>query len=98
MSDIQDPNQSILISPSGEITAINPTGKTWSLKELQTHVGGYIEVYPLPKKRGEPKRLLVLNEEGLLLGLPKNTMVSAIFGKGANIVGTVVVCPSRMFR
>ena len=98
MSNIQDPNQSILITPEGEISAINPTGKTWSLKELQSHVGGYIEVYPLPQKRGEPKRILVLNEEGLLHGLPKNTMVSAIFGKGANIAGTVVVCPSRMVR
>jgi hypothetical protein len=98
VSNIQDPNQSILITPSGEISAINPEGKTWSLKELQAHVGGYIEVYPLPQKRGEPQRFLVLNEEGLLHGLPKNWMVSAIFGKSANIVGTVVVCPSRMVR
>ena len=98
MSDIQDPNQSILITPAGEIRAIFPAGKTWTLKELQAHVGGYIELSPLPQKRGEPKRILVLNEEGLLHGLPKNTMVSAIFGKDANIVGTVVVCPSRMVR
>ncbi|MCH9837139.1 DUF3846 domain-containing protein [bacterium] len=98
MSDIQDPNQSILITPEGEVSAVDPEGETWSLSELQAHVGGYIEVYPLPHKRGEPKRILVLNEEGLLHGLPKNWMVSALLGEGANIVGTVVVCPSRMVR
>ena len=44
----------------GHVTSVSNT-----LENLQTHVGGYIEVF-----RGGPNWAIICNEEGKLLGLP----------------------------
>lgn len=94
-----DPKTPYMVTPDGDVTPFPPAnGKTFTLKELQAAVGGYIEVYPMPAKRGQPKRIVVMDEEGRLKGLPKNALVSQAFGLDALIVGTVIVCPSRMVR
>ena len=98
-----DPTTPVLIRSSGEITEFQPSGKTFSLKELQKAVGGYIEVVTLPpKSSGERriKRIMVMNEEGLLHRLPPNVVASAVFGAdlAVPIVGDVVICPSRLLR
>lgn len=99
---MSDPTTPLLITPEGEVTEFTPeNGKTFSLQELQAAVGGYVEVYPMPhvvQDGRKIKRIMVMNEEGRLRDLPKNAMASAVYGNTGHIVGTVVVCPSRMFR
>jgi len=82
------------------VTPIHPeSGKHFGLKELQKAVGGYIQTYPMPKtKSREIKRIMIMNEEGRLHGLPKNVVASAAFGPEGDIVGDVVICPSRMLK
>jgi len=59
---------------------------TWisdTLKNLQIHVGGPIEVVPLTHNS-----VIICNEEGKIDGLPPNFM----FGDVDMICGTVIVC------
>ena len=65
---------------------------------MQKAVGGYIQVVPMPRKSRDIKRIMVVNEEGLLHGLPPNVVASAAFGVEGRIVGDVVICPSRLLR
>lgn len=61
------------------------------LEELQRAVGGYIETVPLALK-GKAKVELVLNEEGKLLGLPKNRCLRDSNGNPYDtIVGSFLV-------
>ena len=53
------------------------------LKELQNAVGGYIERIVLPGDK-----VLVVNEEGLIHGLPANNIITARLGN--LILGDVV--------
>lgn len=81
---------------NGQVILVKPEdGKEFTLKELQTAVGGYIEpVIPLDKRSK-----LFVNEEGLIHNLPKNGHTQAIvnmkpyeFGpnKGFTIRGNAV--------
>ena len=56
-----------------------------TLEQLQKHVDGYIEVVCLPDDK-----LMVVNEEGTLNGLPRNIAASTIAKRP--IVGDVLVC------
>lgn len=55
-----------------------------SLEECQAAVGGLIEAVYLPEGR-----LMYVNENGLLLGLPVNELASAYAGR--SIVGDVLI-------
>ena len=70
-------------------------GKTFTLKELQDAVGGYIEVIRL-----NDGRLIIVNEEGLLQGLPVNIEATNILRRDHSttqyIVGTAIVCDADM--
>ena len=71
-------------------------GTDFSLEELQTIVDGYIEVVRL----GE-NRIMVVNEEGKLQGLPFNKRATnLVVGYGINdvIVGTALVCNRDMVK
>ena len=71
-------------------------GKFFTLKELQTIVGGYIECLSL--KNG---MTMVVNEEGKLEGLPYNDLATDIaYNSGYMdiIVGIVLVCPNKFIR
>ena len=57
-----------------------------SLSSLQKAVGGYIELVSLPKDEGE---LMIVNEEGLIHGLPVNPCACQLAEQ--IIVGDVVV-------
>lgn len=52
------------------------TKKPLSLKKMQQLIGGYIEFCPLPNGH-----VLVVNEDGLSLGLKTNTRFPFIVGK-----------------
>jgi len=74
-----------LITTTGEVREVRPTNaKTFSLEELQTFVGGYIEEVRLNGK------IMFVNEEGLLEGLAANRIASLEARR--TIVGDVLVC------
>ena len=49
-------------------------GQDYSLEEMQAIVGGYIETVPCK----QPGMMMVVNEEGKLLGLPRNDKATAL--------------------
>lgn len=82
---------------SGSAYGVEPAdGKKFTLKEMQDHVGGYIERVSL----GGNDEMWV-NEEGLLKGLPLNQKATALVrlrapGFPGLIVGDVLVkCVTR---
>lgn len=68
--------------PFGHMATIENT-----LRNLQRIVGGKIEVLQCGTA------LMILNEEGKLLGFPRNFMMGAVFKE--EIVGTVIICGSE---
>lgn len=85
--------QAYVIKPDGTVIAEMPNnGKTFSLEELQTIVGGFIEIVALADGS-----VMVLNEEGKLLGLPFNAKATVLFNSPERmfydpIMGIVLVC------
>lgn len=75
-----------IIKTTGEIIETEPSnGTDFSLTELQAVVGGFIEVVHL-----SDGRLMVVNDEGKLNGLPINPKASELYPD--IIVGDVLVC------
>lgn len=72
-------------------------GRDFSLEELQSFVGGYIEIIQL-----DDEYIMVVNEEGKLIGLPTNEnatcMLAEIFGMVNYIVGDVIICKSKFVK
>ncbi|MGN0280784.1 MAG: DUF3846 domain-containing protein [Prevotella sp.] len=70
-------------------------GTTFELEEMQNIVGGYIEIVHL-----NDGRLMIVNEEGLLQGLPVNIEATNILRRDhpttQYIVGNAIVCDSDM--
>lgn len=62
----------------------------FSALELNTVVGGYFEFIYLNNG------IMVVNEEGLSLNLPKNHLASALIGR--LIVGNVLVCEKDQIK
>lgn len=66
---------------NGEVLEVYPVnGKKFTLQELQTYVGGSIELVPGTARTGSPTTFC--NEEGKLNGLPVNRLASRVFMKG----------------
>jgi Domain of unknown function (DUF3846) len=79
-----------VIAP-GKSPVFFPQARELTLTQLQSYVGGYIEVVRI---RGKADG--VVNEEGKLIGLPYNSVASALYGNPEDpIVGTMVVCCGR---
>ena len=76
---------------------IEPKNDTdFSLEELQTIVGGHIEIVPLGDER-----IMVANEEGKIHHLPLNVRATCIVngaGIADTIVGNVLICRSEMVK
>lgn len=63
-----------IINANGAKTEVTPkSGNSFTLEELQEHVGGYIEIIRLANKY-----LMVVNEEGKLLNMPFNSEATDI--------------------
>lgn len=71
-----------LIKASGEVL---PNVDISSLKKMQDLVQGYVEFVYM---KGD--KLLIVNEEGLLMKLPPNKQATEIYGH--QIVGDVIEC------
>lgn len=85
-----------LIKPDGATSQVLPaSGESFTLKELQGFVGGYIQVIRVGSA------LYVLNEEGKLLGLPANVPATHrahdFLFEGDYLCGNVLICePSEL--
>lgn len=80
------------------ITTVEPkNGTDYSLEELQEIVGGHIEILSL-----NDEEIMVLNEEGKILGLDLNDNATAIISEAGYwddfIVGDVLVCKNEEVR
>ena len=80
------------LKANNEAPLIEPEGETWTLKELQELVGGYIEIVAAPN---HPGRVLVINEEGKLKGLPFNKNATDLYIYEP-IVGDAVITLSEL--
>lgn len=75
------------IKSDGTAVELAPkNGKEFTLEEMQAFVGGYIEIVYL-----DDGRMMILNEEGKLNGLPINDKATALFSPHDEIVGDVLV-------
>ena len=77
-----------LIKANGDIIEIEPKDKnSFTLKEMQDYVGGWIEVIYLSS--GE---MMVLNEHGKINDLPINQKATEIYGSREDyIAGNVMI-------
>ena len=88
---------SVIYYPGMPHVPVEPeNGKFFTLKELQTIVGGYIECLSLKNNM-----TMVVNEDGKLEGLPYNDLATAIAhdsGYADIIVGPALVCPNKLIK
>ena len=84
--------EGLVITPDFSMRIIKPSGEKFNLKELQKEVQGYIEYYPT----NNTKYKVIVNEEGLLMGLPMNKLSSNVFGIHA--VGNVLIVPNKLLE
>ena len=82
------------LKANDEAPLIEPKGETWTLEELQELVGGYVEIVYPPK---HPGRVLVINENGKLTGLPFNKNATHLWPHD-DIVGDVVLTDSELIE
>jgi len=88
-----------LIKSNGEISKVLPgNGKVFTLQELQSFVGGYIEF------RHVDGEIMVMNEEGKLMGLPNNDEATNVLmelkaiASDDYVVGDVLICLKKEIK
>lgn len=88
----------LLIKADGTETEVTPGDRKFTLAELQDMVGGYIQLVST-----HDGRQMFVNEEGLLMNLPRNAKASEVIAsKWWTLNGVqgdaVVVFPSSLAR
>jgi len=88
MASIMIPDKgAIVITEEGKTSELIPNnGETFSLKELQEVVGGYIEIVAIS---AFPNKILVVDEEGRWRNKRPNLQATALVGR--EIVGQVLL-------
>ena len=82
-----------ILYASGDVKNVEPkNGKDFQYEELKEIVGGYIEIVYL-----SDKQIMVVNEEGKLIGLPFYLMATEAYRLATQpnndtIVGDVLLC------
>ena len=89
---IREPQYALNFKEDGNLETLKPKDKYFTLQELQTAVGGYIELYP---SRYENK-LIVCDEEGLIKHRSVNTLFASL--TSIKLVGDVLLCPTGIFE
>lgn len=85
----------VVIKTDGTKDALQPkNNKVFTLEELKSVVGGYIEIVQLTEDY-----LMIINEEGKLLDLPINVVATRVYRASRNtedfIVGNVLICSNK---
>jgi hypothetical protein len=88
-----------LIKANGQTSEVLPgNGKFFTLQELQSFVGGYIEF------RHMDGEIMVMNEEGKLMGLPNNDEATSVLSElkaiasDDYVVGDVLICLKKEIK
>tara|TARA_R100000081_G_scaffold15728_3_gene6545 strand:+ start:1462 stop:1731 length:270 start_codon:yes stop_codon:yes gene_type:complete len=85
-----------LVNTNGDVKSVKPkNNKTFTLKELQAYVDGYIQIL-----QTRDNRIMIINEEGKLNKLPYNEIASSlyIYGLQDPVVGDVLVMDKKMIN
>jgi hypothetical protein len=85
-----------LVNTNGDVKSVRPkNNKTFTLKELQAYVDGYIQIL-----QTRDNRIMIINEEGKLNNLPYNEIASSlyIYGLQDPVVGDVLVMDKKMIN
>lgn len=82
----------LVVEPNDVLIYVDIDGDEATLKELQTLVGGYIEMYP----SDNDQYYYLVDEEGLLKKKPFNQSAYDLLGIEA--VGPVVLVPKEYFH
>lgn len=87
--------ETVWITSSGKSAPTKPeNGSDFTLEELQGYVGGYIELVYL-----RDGRIMVVNEEGKIEGLPPNQIATEIYGNPNDyVVGNVLVTDPKFIK
>ncbi len=72
-----------------QVRTVAPAGETYTLEEMQSLVGGYVEVVML----WGGSHYMLVNEDGALKGLPVNRLASVLLG--VEVRGDVAVVPAE---
>ena len=87
-------NTAVLIQANGGIKIAAPkNGRAFTIAEMQKLVGGYVEY--LITMSGQ---VMVVAEEGRLMGLPENEKATLVYGRGDFVVGNVLVGDKKLFN
>tara|TARA_B100001173_G_C15984003_1_gene545882 strand:- start:453 stop:722 length:270 start_codon:yes stop_codon:yes gene_type:complete len=83
-----------LINTYGDVKSVKPkNNNTFSLKELQGYVNGYIQIL---KTRDD--RFMIVNEEAKINNLPYNEIATSLYVYGTHdvVVGDVLVTDKEL--
>ena len=82
----------MIITIDSDMKVVRPkNGSDFSLDELHSFVGGTIDIISV-----SARLYMVVNDDGLILGLPYNPAASFIYKRP--IVGNVLLCPKHMIK
>lgn len=100
-------NKAVIIAVDGSEEVVSPrNGRTFELDEMQAIVGGLIEIVSCK----DDSKLMVINEEGKLNGLPLNEKATELYvhgsldpdawnkGVGDSIVGVALVADRALIE
>ena len=76
----------------GNVVTLKPKGNKYTLQELQSAVGGYIETANAPN---DNSIILIFDEEGMLKSLPINKAIAQLYN--ITLYGNVVLTSSDYF-
>ncbi len=88
----KEPKNAVLFKEDGTVATITPKNEYFTLKELQSLVEGYIELYPARYH----SHLIICDEEGMLKRRKRNESFRSLTGIG--LLGNVLLCPERIFE
>lgn len=89
-------SKAVLLKTNGVIERVKPkNGSDFQLEELRGFVGGNIEIV-----RTKDDRCLVVNDEGLIKGLPFNALATDfyLYGDQSDVVGNVLMCDRELIK
>jgi len=83
-----------IVRTNGTVETIAPNKKDeWGLEELQSAVGGYIEIYPTKPFKNA---LIICDDEGLINGKQLNPLIYILYR--IQVCGDVIIIQDKMLK
>src|SRR5690554_2133399 len=83
-------DRAMVVSAEGFIKLVKPESKHFTLEELQSIVGGLIELY-LHRINVD---IIICNDKDSIKNMPYNNLIKLLFD--IDLVGTVIVSPTNL--